>query len=271
MRKDQASEAISACISEKISEGYEQSEAVAICLSMAERGELGSSQAPAAGKSAEGRQMKTVALKNTDVDLDAMEFSGYASTWDRDEIDDIIHAGAFRRTIEQRGPEGANKIKVLWQHSEPLGLPLEMREDSRGLWTRSRVSDTQLGRDAMTLIRDGVIDRMSIGFSIPNGKADMEDDGWTRHIREVKLYEYSPVTFACNEEATIEMAARMAMNSKAGRLSERSRMRVKDAIKRLQDQLTDSPAPGTPATGVGDSGLSDSLNNLREWARHRVY
>lgn len=124
---------------------------------------------------------------------------GYASTWDRDQIDDIILQGAFAKTIRERG----DRVKVLWQHSEALGRPMHMEEDSTGLFTRSKISDTQLGNDALTLMEDGVVDSMSIGFSIPQGKAEFESDGWTRRISEVKLYEYSPVTFACNEAAVI--------------------------------------------------------------------
>src|SRR5690554_6621855 len=51
-------------------------------------------------------------------------------------------------------------------------------------------------------MRDQVVDRMSIGFQIPAGKSEYDKDE-VRHIREVKLLEFSPVTFPMNEAAII--------------------------------------------------------------------
>lgn len=145
-------------------------------------------------------ELKNYEIKNSLVDMDSRTFEGYASTWDLDQTGDIIHAGAFTKSIQEAFP--AKRIKVLWQHNEPLGMPLEMREDSNGLYVKGKVSKTRLGDEALELMRDGVVDRMSIGFMIPKGKADYDDEG-VRHIREVKLMEFSPVTFPANEAAVI--------------------------------------------------------------------
>lgn len=152
---------------------------------------------------------------------------GYASTWDRDQIDDIIMPGAFQKTIRER----SSKVKVLWQHMDALGVPMHMEEDSTGLFTRSRISRTQLGDDALTLMEDGVVDSMSIGFTIPQGKAEFESDGWTRRIHEVKLFEYSPVTFACNEEAVI---------TGLKHLEKQARRRGRDAFGHHEGELRDA-------------------------------
>mgnify|MGYP006442087679 CR=1 FL=1 len=266
MRKDQASATISAHVTKRLGQGWDQDSAIAEALHLATTKEL---SVDATTKGA-NEQRKIVELKDADVDMAAMEFAGYASTWDKDEVDDIIEPGAFKRTIQQRGPDGANKIKVLYQHSDPIGVPVEMREDDRGLYTRSRISNTALGRDVMQLINDGVISAMSVGFSIPEGKADMEDDQWTRHIREAKLFEYSAVAFPANEEAVIEMAARLSATHKAGRLTEHSRQRIKSAVAELQMITADSPN-GTRLDDDSDSGLTDSLAKMRQWAQNRLY
>lgn len=263
----EAAKSVSACISEKVSEGYSQDQAVAICLSMAERGELSSSVARAS-KSTDGYLCKAAYLKDTDVE--GMEFSGYASTWDMDEVRDVIHRGAFQKSIRERFPAG--KVKVLYQHDAPIGMPLEMREDSRGLYTRSRISDTAMGRDVMTMMKDGVIDALSIGFSIPNGKADIEDDGYTRHIHEVKLYEYSPVTFPANENALIEMSARLSRNHDGEHLSERAVKRIRDAIAIMQEAIEERASE--PLKGTQDpepDSVVHSIDELRQWAAHRLY
>jgi len=52
---------------------------------------------------------------------------------DEDMPPDMIENGAFTKTIQERGPAGANKIRVLHQHrwDEVVGLPLELVEHGR--------------------------------------------------------------------------------------------------------------------------------------------
>src|ERR1700752_875622 len=94
--------------------------------------------------------------------VDQRIFEGYASTWDKDLVNDQIIQGAFAKTIKER----KDKIKVLWQHGAPLGKPLEMVEDSKGLYVKAYVSKTQLGDEALEYMRDGVVDEMSIGYKV---------------------------------------------------------------------------------------------------------
>ena len=139
--------------------------------------------------------------------LKKREWEGYASTFgNEDSYGDIIEQGAFRKTIAERGPMGAKKIKGLWEHFEPFGIIESLNEDSTGLWMRGRASDTTDNKDRLQYMADGVVDSMSIGFSIPEGKSWWEDDGGyygIRHIEEVKLYEISVVMFPANELAAI--------------------------------------------------------------------
>lgn len=145
------------------------------------------------------REIKATRLRDAKVDMDRRTFEGYAATWDRDRVGDIIKRGAFKKSISEGLPSG--RIKVLWLHSDPLGMPLEMSEDSKGLKVKARVSATRLGDEALELMRDGVVDSLSIGYSVPEGKAEWDDDG--RTIKEIKLYEFSPVVFPANEAAVI--------------------------------------------------------------------
>ena len=143
---------------------------------------------------------KSIEFKETAIDMSARTIEGYASTWDLDQTNDIIHQGAFTKTID----EGflSKRIKMLWQHDKALGMPTEMFEDDRGLYVKGKISRTQLGDEALELMRDGVVNTMSIGFSIPQNKSGFNDEG-IRNIHEVKLFEFSPVTFPANEAAHI--------------------------------------------------------------------
>lgn len=129
------------------------------------------------------------------------EFEGYASTWDLDLGGDMIEKGAFKKTILERFPK--KDIKILWQHdyNKPIGLPVSMEEDSKGLYIVGKISNTSLGNEALELMKDGVVDKMSIGYDVV--KDDISEDGQVRHLKELTLYEFSPVTFPMNVGADI--------------------------------------------------------------------
>ena len=128
-------------------------------------------------------------------------FSGYAAVFGNvDSGGDIIEPGAFTKTIA----EGWERVKILALHNDcwlPIGRPLELREDSNGLFLKAKVSDTSMGRDIKVLLKDGVLNELSIGYDPV--VFDYDQESGVRHLREVKLWEVSVVTWAMNPEATI--------------------------------------------------------------------
>lgn len=186
---------ISKAIQLGLEKGLDIEKSVFETLELAEKGEL-----PNNLKSNSAPVVKTFEIKQSEVDLENRIVSGYAATWDLDQVDDIIHPGAFKKSINERLP--ANKIKVLSQHDVLIGKPIEMYEDEKGLFVRAYISPTTQGNNDLQLVKDGVLDRFSIGFSIPGGKYEIDEKG-IRHIYEVKLMEFSLVTFPANEEAIV--------------------------------------------------------------------
>ena len=145
------------------------------------------------------KQVKSIPME-LKINEESRTFEGYASTFgNKDFVDDIVLPGAFKKTIMERFPK--KQIKVLYQHREPLGIPLHMEEDSKGLYVKAHVSRTTLGNDVLELMRDGVIDRMSIGYDIMQDEKDQQNGA--RLLKELRLYEFSPVTFPANDEAII--------------------------------------------------------------------
>lgn len=163
-------------------------------------------------------ERKVFSFELTAVDPEGRTFEGYAAAFGNiDQTDDILHPGAFKKTLTERGP----KIKLLWQHStdEPIGRPLELREDQRGLFIRALVSDTRRGRDALALLKDQAIFEMSIGYEVPKGGSDYTKDTGgklIRNLREVKLWEVSLVTFPANEEAVVTAVKEAAHTKEMG-------------------------------------------------------
>lgn len=159
----------------------------------------------------------------------AGEFVGYAAgILNIDNTGDMILPGAFAADIPRFLSDGV----VCWQHDwmTPIGVPLEAKEDGYGLLTRSRISRTAKGIDAMTLIRDGVVKRLSIGYQVQDYEvadraglartvaayalpvekqmsilSNFDDMGLDAVylLKRLKLYEYSPVTVPANDKAII--------------------------------------------------------------------
>jgi len=136
--------------------------------------------------------------------------------------DDIIHKGAFTKTIRER----MGRIRVLDNHQREstlnvVGIPLKMWETGRdelpleikaqypdaigALMTETKyLLDTPEGLGVFLRIKEGAISEYSIGFDIVQADRSTVtlSDGTkmkVRNIREVRLYEYSPVIFAMNQ------------------------------------------------------------------------
>lgn len=191
------------------------------------------------------------------VDEAKHEFEGYASVFlNVDSHQDEMQPGAFKNTLRQ----DAQRVKILYQHSifHPIGRPIVMEEDSKGLFVRGKVAPTSLGQDTMILMKEGIIDELSIGYSTIRDEWDRE--GKKRKLHEVKLWEFSPVTFGSNELAKISSAKNMDMapllyqlnhELKAGKvLSSSNRQLVEQAIEALQRLLGASEEPNEESKAI---------------------
>lgn len=129
-------------------------------------------------------------------------FEGYASIFDaEDRGRDIVARGAFKKTLAERGPRG---IKLLWQHdpTEPIGVIETLREDARGLFVKARLLlDVGRAREALSLMREGALDGLSIGFRTQKSRRD-EAKG-VRILLDVDLWEISLVTFPMQPAAKV--------------------------------------------------------------------
>jgi hypothetical protein len=134
------------------------------------------------------------------VDRQKRVIEGYASTFgNRDLVNDVVLPGAYKHTLARVG-----KIKALRDHKHPIGKLSYAEEDSTGLFVRKDISDTPLGNETVTLVEDGVLDAMSIGYeTIRSDYATHSDGRKARMLKELKLHEVSIVTFPANEAALI--------------------------------------------------------------------
>ena len=110
---------------------------------------------------------------------------------------DVVEPGAYTKTLKDRG----SVVPLLWQHdeTEPVGsLTLEDRPD--GLYCKGQLlMELPEAKKAYTLIKARIVKGLSIGFEAVK---DAVVNG-VRHLKEIKLYEGSIVTFPMNEMALI--------------------------------------------------------------------
>ena len=100
-------------------------------------------------------------------------FTGYASLFGEVDLGhDLVMPGAFGESLRLRGARG---VKLLFQHdpNEPIGVWLELAEDSRGLFARGRLKpEVTRAREVLSLMRAGALDGLSIGFRTVKGRTD---------------------------------------------------------------------------------------------------
>lgn len=148
------------------------------------------------------REVKTFKFDLKEVDEEEGVFTGYAATFSKnpDSYGDIIDPGAFKKTIKEAG----KRVKILFNHSvmEPIGRPVELKEDEKGLFIKGKLSlGVQRAKEVLELMRDGVITEMSIGYNTIKDSWDSVTE--IRHLKEIRLWDTSPVVFAANPEAVI--------------------------------------------------------------------
>ncbi len=133
-----------------------------------------------------------------DMDDEKGIIKGYASMFNNKDSDgDIITKGAYTKTLQ----ENSERIAFLYQHNmnQPIGKPLSMKEDEKGLFIEAKISDSSLGQDVKTMVSEGILKEFSVGF-IPI-KEDLQKD--VNYIKEIKLFEFSLVTLAANPLAKV--------------------------------------------------------------------
>ena len=128
---------------------------------------------------------------------DGRTFTGYASVFNQPSqplpFIEYVKPGAFKRSLQSR-----NRMMLLWNHdtSNPLASTrngsLQLTEDNVGLKVTATLPDTTLGRDVAELVRTGVVDSMSFGFSVK--RDSWSKDGQQRFLEDVTLYEVSLVS-----------------------------------------------------------------------------
>lgn len=96
--------------------------------------------------------------------------------------------------------EDITDVKLFYGHEEPIGKLIEGRDTEAGFEIVAKISDTIRGNEVRTLLKDGVLNKFSVGF-VP---LESERDGSTVIRKAVSLREVSVVPFPAYAGATIQ-------------------------------------------------------------------
>ena len=192
--------------------------------------------------------------------------TGYASKfWAIDSYAEATAPGAFQQTVADRGPQGANRIILRYEHEHTIGTHTKMAEDADGLAIEAKVSDDgQWGSAVRAHLSDGVPYGLSIGFRRQSDRTAEDSDPldfssapeWAktlprneiRILTGVKLMENSVVSFPAVDPATVDSYRSLPDDFDIAEFVARL-----DAAKRAELLTYLAQASELPADGPGGS------------------
>ncbi len=129
-------------------------------------------------------------------------FTGYLSVFDVvDSYGDVVKKGAFRKSIKDK-----KEFPILWSHDmfEPLGVFIAV-EDDKGLLITGKLNlDVQRGREIRSLMAQGAVKGLSIGYRVMDSKPAERDGLQVRLLKEIDLWEGSPCVFQACPDAEVD-------------------------------------------------------------------
>lgn len=148
-------------------------------------------------------EIKSIKISELSVKENTEEgvIEGYASVFGNiDCYGDIVQKGAFEKCIKTYFPRYP---KFIWSHNweKVMGTVLEVKEDEHGLYFKAQFTlSVQEAREKYELIKAGAITDISFGYFVNDFSYNKDDN---RLLKEVTIYEISPVLVGANEEAMI--------------------------------------------------------------------
>ncbi|HTN60263.1 MAG TPA: HK97 family phage prohead protease [Devosia sp.] len=186
-------------------------------------------------------------------------FEGYGSVFGNlDSYGEIVEPGAFVKSLARHAKEKSTPL-MLWQHNPdyPIGVWDELAEDSKGLFGKGRLlMGVQKAEEAHILMKNGAIRGLSIGYR----EVKVEPDGNNRRLKELDLYEISPVSFPANRRAGITAVKSERMDEFARRLRDGEPMPVKE----FEDILREAGVPKAMAVQIASVGYAKAIRSESE-------
>jgi HK97 family phage prohead protease/HK97 family phage major capsid protein len=181
--------------------------------------------------------------------------------------------GVYREQFVPGAIRSVEDVKLFWQHSEPIGKILEGRDTEAGFEIRAMISDTPRGNEAYTLLRDGVINKFSVGFMAV--EQTREGDLVTRtlvDLREVSLVSFPAFTGASvsevREEITVAEVVADSIQTKETNMSENMELDVRAVQDEVAEIRRELELVKTPA--IATNAFETKFRSQGEYAKALV-
>lgn len=122
---------------------------------------------------------------------------------------EMIEEGAFSSALER-----PDDVRGLFNHNANMILgrnvsgTLNLRQDEIGLRYDILVPDTQYARDLLISMERGDVNQSSFGFRVITDRWEQLEEYHLRTLRDLKLFDVSPVTFPAYPVTSAEARAR---------------------------------------------------------------
>lgn len=156
----------------------------------------------------QGREYRSIDISEFKASDDGFIVEGYATTFDapyafgRNGMYECVRASAL---------DGADMSDVIFQYDHQ-GLvmarlrngTLRLEKDAHGLAVWADLKGSQAGRELHEAVKNGLIDRMSWAFTVPEDGWDYDPNTRTSYIVKVdKVYDVSAVSIPADEDTSL--------------------------------------------------------------------
>jgi len=197
---------------------------------------------------------------------------------------DISHMGSFTKTLQER----EKNVRVLDQHNtfsimSAIGVPLEIREIGRDELpeqiqkeypeatggvkaTTQYLLDTPEGAGAFARIKAGAIGEYSYGYDPivsdwENVKSDDGEERQVRNLREIRLWEYSPVLWGMNQAT---MTTGVKEDEPGGVVEPEPEVEPEEKEEAPGEEVVEEEASETPAEQEPEGKVGRALSAVNE-------
>lgn len=192
---------------------------------------------------------------------------GYASTVDKDRVDDIVTHEAIQKSKDDLVRDGSSTVFFNHNKNFPIGVVTATNVDEKGLIVNIKISNAEDVKDIRTKIKEKVLKSLSIGGRFKKVQVERDDEGQVTgyKVLEMELMEVSVVGVPANSKASIfsvvEKSFKSLFDKEENNMGKKEKNHNDGQIN--NDNRTTSPKTGTeqPAATKPSNDAGSALSN----------